>query len=48
MKIGQADKFVKARQDPSFASIMQIKELSIDQAESQARLRELLQVRHAM
>lgn len=45
MKVGQAEKFVQARQDPSFAGVMQIKELSIDQAESQARLREMVQVR---
>ncbi|KAK6904192.1 hypothetical protein I203_107708 [Kwoniella mangroviensis CBS 8507] len=44
MKTGQADKFLKARQDPSFAKVMQIKDLSPEQAASQTRLRKAVQV----
>nr|XP_019047643.1 hypothetical protein I302_04259 [Kwoniella bestiolae CBS 10118]OCF26573.1 hypothetical protein I302_04259 [Kwoniella bestiolae CBS 10118] len=44
MKTGQADKFLKARQDPSFAKVMQIKDLSPEQASSQLKLRKAVQV----
>ncbi|WWD00126.1 hypothetical protein V866_007034 [Kwoniella sp. B9012] len=44
MKTGQADKFLKARQDPSFAKVMQIKDLSPEQAASQTRLRKAVQI----
>ncbi|KAK4685887.1 hypothetical protein P7C73_g4252, partial [Tremellales sp. Uapishka_1] len=44
MKVGQADKFLKARQDPSFARVMQIKDLSPSQAASQVKLRKMAQM----
>lgn len=43
MKVGQADRFVKARNDPSFTKTMQLKDLSPEQAESQIRLKEMIQ-----
>lgn len=42
MKAGQADKFLKARKDPSFARAMQVKELSPQQAADQVRLRKIV------
>ncbi|WOO77876.1 Nucleoporin [Vanrija pseudolonga] len=47
MKVGQAEKFVKARKDPSFARAMQIKELSPQQAAAQLRLRKVVQMTEA-
>lgn len=44
MKAGQAEKFLKARQDPSFARSMQIKDLSPQQAADQLRLRKVVQM----
>nr|XP_018265939.1 uncharacterized protein I303_02316 [Kwoniella dejecticola CBS 10117]OBR88097.1 hypothetical protein I303_02316 [Kwoniella dejecticola CBS 10117] len=44
MKTGQADKFLKARHDPSFAKVMQVKDLSPEQAASQTTLRKAVQV----
>ncbi|WWC87343.1 uncharacterized protein L201_002232 [Kwoniella dendrophila CBS 6074] len=44
MKTGQADKYIKARQDPSFAKVMQIKDLSPEQAANQLRLRKAVQL----
>lgn len=42
MKAGQADKFLKARKDPSFARAMQVKELSPQQQADQVRLRKIV------
>lgn len=42
MKAGQADKFFKARKDPSFARAMQVKELSPQQQADQVRLRKVV------
>ncbi|EKC98548.1 hypothetical protein A1Q2_07144 [Trichosporon asahii var. asahii CBS 8904] len=42
MKAGQADKFLKARKDPSFARAMQVKELSPQQHADQVRLRKIV------
>lgn len=42
MKTGQAEKFLKARKDPSFARAMQIKELSPAQSAGQTRLRKVV------
>lgn len=47
MKAGQAEKFMKAREDPSFANAMQIKELSPQQAADQIRLRKVVQMTEA-
>ena len=47
MKTGQAEKFLKARQDPSFARAMQIKELSPQQSADQVRLRKVVQMTEA-
>ncbi|WRT65194.1 uncharacterized protein IL334_002137 [Kwoniella shivajii] len=44
MKVGQADKFLRARQDPSFAKVMQVKDLSPEQASSQLKLRKSVQI----
>ena len=44
MKVGQVDKFMKARQDPSFARVMQVRDLNPDQASSQVKLRKAVQV----
>lgn len=44
MKTGQAEKFLKARKDPSFARAMQIKELSPAQSAGQNRLRKVVQI----
>lgn len=47
MKARQAEKFLKARQDPSFARAMQIKELSPQQSADQVRLRKVVQMTEA-
>ena len=45
MKVGQADKFIEARTNGSFSrALLQVKELSPEQAEHQTRLRKLTQV----
>ncbi len=44
MKIGQADRFLKAKQDPSFARVMQVRDLNPEQAASQVKLRKAVQV----
>ncbi|KAK8846598.1 hypothetical protein IAR55_005684 [Kwoniella newhampshirensis] len=44
VKVGQADKFLKARRDPSFARVMQIKDLSPEQAAIQVQIRKAVQV----
>ncbi|OCF34018.1 hypothetical protein I316_04364 [Kwoniella heveanensis BCC8398] len=44
MKVSQAEKFLKARRDPTFARIMQVQELSPEQSASQNRLRKAVQI----
>ncbi|EIW68597.1 hypothetical protein TREMEDRAFT_74106 [Tremella mesenterica DSM 1558] len=43
MRVGQAEKFLKARQDPAFASAMQVRELNPQQSEAQIRVRKSVQ-----
>ncbi|ORY23814.1 hypothetical protein BCR39DRAFT_342959 [Naematelia encephala] len=43
MKIGQIEKFIEAREDPSFVQAMQVKELSSEQSEMQVQLRHAMQ-----
>lgn len=47
MKLGQAARFMKAREDPQFAKAMQIKELNPQQAADQIRLRKVVQMTEA-
>lgn len=44
MRVGQADKFLKARQDPSFARVLQVKDLNPEQAANQTKLRKTIQM----
>ncbi|WVF70427.1 hypothetical protein IAT40_005217 [Kwoniella sp. CBS 6097] len=44
MKVSQAEKFLKARQDPAFAKVMQVQDLSPEQSASRSSIRKAVQV----
>ncbi len=43
MKVGQAEKYLSAKQDPSFARVMQVRDLNLEQSSSQVKVRKAVQ-----